>query len=281
MKLPGTKSLEVRSEGWLACRRVGRFCARLFFVVSAIAFTSATRIDAQTGDPVINTDRPSVAESSVVVPKGYLQFENGFLLTRNQGEDVVDLPETYLRFGLLDRTELRLAVPDYFHTLPTESPSVSGFGDMAIGLKQQLGPTRDNFNFSAVLFLSFPTGANAISSHGYDPGLQLPWSHSLSANWTASGQAAFYWPTFAGKRDFTGELTFVLDRQLTKPWDAFIEYAGDFPERTGSRQILHFGSAYKLSPRQQIDFQLGAGLSNAAPNVFFGVGYSFLLHVVR
>jgi len=252
-----------------------------YLIVSIVMLAKTASLHGQAGNPVISTDRPSVANSSIVVPKGYFQVENGFLLTHTNGEDVIDLPETSLRFGLLDRTELRFSVPDFFHTLPTESPTISGFGDMAIGLKQQLGPTRDNFNFAAIFFLSLPTGANSISSHGYDPGLQLPWSRQLSANWTASGQAAFYWPTFAKKHNFTGELTFVLDRQLTRPWDVFVEYAGDFPERTGSRQLLHFGSSYKLSARQQLDFQLAAGLSNAAPNIFFGVGYSFLLHVVR
>jgi hypothetical protein len=279
---PERKSLEVKSPHPDAGEMARRMAACLGLALSAILFAGTAPLRAQVADkPVISTDRPSVAESSVVVPRGFLQVENGLLLTHAQGEDVFDLPETSLRFGLLDRTELRFSVPDYFHTLPTESPTVSGFGDMAIGLKQQLGPTRDNFNFAAVLFLSFPTGANTISSHGYDPGLQLPWSHQLSDNWTAGGQAAFYWPTLAGKRNFTGELTFVLDRQLTRPWDVFIEYAGDFPERTGSRQLLHLGSSYKISPRQQIDFQVAGGLSSAAPDVFVGVGYSFLLHVVK
>jgi len=231
-------------------------------------------------DPTISTDRPSVANSSVVVPKGYLQVENGLLITRTQGPYVLDLPETNLRFGLLDKTELRFSVPDYFHTL-SGNPSISGFGDSAIGVKQQLGPLPENWNLALIFFLSLPTGADAISSHGYDPGLQFPWSHQLSANWTASGQVAFYWPTLAGSHNFTGETTFVFDRQLTKPWDAFIEYAGDFPNRGGSRQLLHVGSAYKITARQQIDFQLAAGLSHAAPDMFVGVGYSFLFRVAK
>jgi hypothetical protein len=255
---------------------------RVRLAVMVLALTLfGVALHAQTADsqPVISTDRPSVANSSIVVPRGYFQVENGMLFTRSNGDTIVDLPETSLRFGLLDRTELRFSVPDYFQTL--SGGSLSGFGDSAIGVKQQLGPTHDNFNFAAILFLSLPTGSNAISSHGYDPGLQLPWSRALSANWTASGQAAFYWPTLGPRRNFTGEVTIVLDRQLTKPWDVFVEYAGDFPDHTGSRQILHFGSAYKLSARQQLDFQFAAGLSAAAPDAFFGVGYSFLLHAVK
>jgi len=251
--------------------------------IALLAFASLVGVHVQaqvTGsDVVISTDRPSVANSSGVVPRGYFQVENGLLVTSGQGESVVDFPETSLRFGLLNKTELRLAVPDYFQSLTANGASTSGFGDLAVGVKQQLGPLPDNFNLSVIVFLSFPTGAHAISSHGYDPGLQVPWSLPLSTNWTASGQTAFYWPTLAGTRNFTGETTFVIDRQLTKPWDAFIEYAGDFPENSGSRQFLHAGSSYKLTPRQQIDFQIAAGLTHAAPHMYVGIGYAFLLHV--
>lgn len=255
----------------------GRFFLAVLTLISMTGVAARAQIvDPQ---PVISTDRPSVTEASTVVPKGYFQVENGVLFTRTQGDTILDLPETALRFGLLDRTELRFSVPDYFQTL--SGGSFSGFGDSAVGVKQQLGPTRDNFNFAAIVFLSLPTGANTISSHGYDPGLQLPWSRALSTNWTASGQAAFYWPTLAERRNFTAEITFMIDRQLTKPWDVFVEYAGDFPDHTGSRQILHFGSSYKLSARQQIDFQVAAGLSSAAPNAYVGAGYSFMLHAVK
>jgi hypothetical protein len=250
-----------------------------FLLFSTIPLRAQTAAD----QPTISTDRPSVANSAVVVPKDYFQAENGLLSTRAAGQYVVDFPETSLRFGLLDKTELRLSVPDFFDAV--SGPAFSGFGDMAIGVKQQLGPTPDGFNFSAIFYLTLPTGSKSISSHGYDPAIQLPWSHALSANWTASGQAAFYWPTELGHHTFTGEFTVVLDRQLTKPWDAFLEYAGDFPDHpptgAGSRQILHFGSAYKLAPRHQIDFQVAAGLTPDAPNMYIGVGYSFFFRVTQ
>lgn len=247
-----------------------------FLVLGRISFLG----QGADSEPTISTDRPSVANSSVVVPKGYLQLENGLLVAKTRGPYVLDLPETDVRFGLLGKTELRFSVPGYFQTL-SGNPSVSGFGDSAIGVKQQLGPLPENWNLAVIFFLSLPSGANSISSHGYDPGLQFPWAHQLSPNWTASGQVAFYWPTLAGTHNFTGETTFVFDRLLTKPWDAFIEYAGDFAERGGSRQLLHFGSAYKITARQQLDFQLAAGLSRTAPDMFVGVGYSFLLRVKK
>jgi hypothetical protein len=257
-------------------RSILKFFLFVFLAVAALRLAAQT---APGSDVVISTDRPPVANSSVVVPKGYLQFENGLLITDSQGQSVIDFPETSVRFGLLNKTELRFSAPDFFHTL--NDATFSGFGDTAVGVKQQLGPLPDNFNVSVIFFLSLPTGANAISSHGYDPGLQLPWSRQLSKNWTANGQTAFYWPTVSGSHNFTGEATLDFDRQLTSACDAFLEYAGDFPRNGGSRQILHFGGAYKLSPRQQLDFQLAAGLSHAAPHFYVGFGYSFLLHVAK
>jgi hypothetical protein len=56
--------------------------------------------------------------------------------------------------------------------------------------------------------------------------------------------------------------------------DAFIEYAGDFPQRGGPRHLLHLGTAFKVTPRQQIDIHYGIGVSSAASNHFIGLGYS-------
>jgi outer membrane putative beta-barrel porin/alpha-amylase len=169
----------------------------------------------------IATDRPAVTNSSVVVPVGSLQAENGFLDTSSQRQSVLDRPESLVRFGIAKRTELRFTVPDYFHNLTTGYGGSSGFGDVAIGVKQQLGPAH-GFDISVIAFLSLPTGANGVSSGGCDPGLQVPWSRALSANWTAAGMFSVYWPTQGRMRNVTGESTFLLDRQLTKPWDAFV-----------------------------------------------------------
>jgi Putative MetA-pathway of phenol degradation len=149
----------------------------------------------------IATDRPAVTNSSVVVPAGSLQAENGFLETSSQGQSVLDGPESLVRFGVAKRTELRFTVPDYFHNLNTSDGS--GFGDLAVGVKEQLGPTPGGFDVSVIVFLSFPTAANTVSSGGYDPGVQVPWSRALSANWTAAGMFSGYWPTQGRTRNVT------------------------------------------------------------------------------
>jgi len=251
---------------------------RPILIASVVAVIGCTIAAGDDPAPApIATDRPAITDSSIVVPPGSLQAENGFEETLSQGQHTFDGPETWLRFGVASHTELRLIAPDFFG-----QPSAgSGFGDLAIGVKQQLGPTPGGFDVSLVLSLSLPSGAKLFSSHGYDPSVQLPWSRALSSNWTAAGMLSVYWPTEQGRRNATGETTFLIDRQLTKPWDAFIEYAGDFPEQGGPRHLLHLGTAYKPTPQQQLDFHVGVGLSSAAVDHFVGIGYSFRLQAAR
>jgi hypothetical protein len=225
------------------------------------------------GQAQINTDRPAVTDSSAVVPKWMFQVENGFLDTHDQGSWTFDNPETLIRFGAASSTELRFTAPDYYQH--------AGFGDFAFGVKQQLYSKPDGFEASAVVMLSVPTGAHGTSSHGYDPSLQLPWSHKLSANWTAAGMLSLYVPTVNGTHRVVGESTFLVDRQLTQPWDAFVEYAGDFPQTGGPRHLLHLGTSCKITTQQQLDFHVGIGLSAAALDRFVGVGYSFLFKLRR
>jgi hypothetical protein len=84
-----------------------------------------------------------------------------------------------------------------------------------------------------------------------------------------------FWYTEDGKRNLTWESTFYVEKQITRPWDAFAEYAGDFAQRGGPKQIAHLGTAYKIAPRHQVDVHFGFGLSPAAPSRFLAIGYSF------
>jgi len=212
-----------------------------------------------------------------VVPIGSLVVENGFTDTVEQGQHFLDLPESLLRLGIAEKTEIRLTAPDAFDRLQGEG---WGFGDVALGVKQQLGPV-DGFDISVVATLSLPTGGKVNSSHGYDPSVQAPWSRALSSNWTAAGMFSVYWPTVGHHRNVTGESTFLIDRQITKPWDGFVEYVGDFDEMGGPRHLLHVGTALKTAVNQQVDLHFGIGLSRAAVDHFIGVGYSFRVPILN
>jgi hypothetical protein len=115
-------------------------------LAALVILARAAALQGQTlppADELISTDRPSIANSSVVVPMGSFQAENGFQVTNRQGQTSFDGPETSLRFGVLEKTEFRLAVPNYFGNVHlSQEATTSGFGDLTIGLKRQLGPAK-------------------------------------------------------------------------------------------------------------------------------------------
>jgi len=133
----------------------------------------------------IVTDRPSVTNSSIVVPGGSLQIENGINWTQHPGQGALDGPNTRLRFGVGNCTEMLVDLPDYTGGVSGHGPS--GFSDVAPAIKHQLQGLPSGLNASVTAGLAFPTGAQAISGSGYNPYLQLPWTQDLGGGWTAGG----------------------------------------------------------------------------------------------
>jgi hypothetical protein len=193
--------------------------------------------------------------------------------TSDQASQTFDVSESLIRLGVSTRTELRLVVPNYLGGITGADPT--GFADMALGMKEQIGPLPGAIDLSVIVAVSLPTGARQVSSHGYDPFVKFPWSKALKSGWSIGGMQSLFWNTDDHRRNGDWEPTFYVEKEITKPWDAFVEYAGDFSQRGGPREIAHFGTAYRITPNQQVDFHFGFGISKAAPSRVFAIGYSF------
>jgi len=249
-------------------------------LMAGVAFQAKAQKCGANAASTISTDRPQITNSSIVVPCGSLQFENGFEQDGTAGHQGFDLSETSVRFSVTNKTELRFAVPDYFKNYDTGSGFANGAGDSIVGFKQQLGPVH-GFDVSLIGSLILPTGANLISSHGYDPSVQLPWSRSLTKVWTVAGQLAVLWPTESARRNTTGQASGYFDRALGSVWDAYVEYSGEFAQRGGPQHTIDFGAAYKLTPHQQLDFHGNFGFAATTPTHAIGVGYSVRFQASR
>ena len=74
------------------------------FVLALAALTPTVGAHAQScgsnASSTIATDRPQITNSSIVVPCGSLQFENGFQQIGSGGRQGFDLPETSIRAGI-------------------------------------------------------------------------------------------------------------------------------------------------------------------------------------
>jgi hypothetical protein len=73
------------------------------------------------------------------------------------------------------------------------------------------------------------------------------------------------------------EVTFVVEKKLSEKTSVFVEYVGDYPDRSSSSQLFNSGVVYHLTRTEQLDMHLAFGLKHNAPDYIVGVGYSFRL----
>jgi hypothetical protein len=251
----------------------GRIEVSLLLAIVSIAPIDARAGTCPTAKDEIVTDRPDVTNSSLVVPVGSLQSENGLNLSARDGGRTIDGTNTRWRLGVAPCLELLLDVPTYFANI--RGPGSSGFSNVAPAVKWQISPIPGKIDLSVVFGAALPTGSVDIAGRGAQPYLQVPWSSELHDGWGLSGMLTeFFRPSELTTKRIT-EATFVIEKKVTERASLFVEYVGDYPENAGPSQLLNSGGVYRLSPKQQVDFHVAFGLNHNAPNYIVGVGYSF------
>jgi Putative MetA-pathway of phenol degradation len=225
----------------------------------------------QPSDP-IETDRPDVTNSSVVVPAGSLQNENGVDTSRDRGANILSGTNSRWRLGIAPCLEALVDLPNYVTTFRGSGPS--GFGDVAPAVKWQLSPLPGKFDLSVTVGAALPTGATGIAGPGVQPYVQIPWSIALGNGWALTGmETNFFTPLLDAK--FTYQSTLVIEKEIAERAFLFVEYVGDFPSNGRNSQLINSGGGYRIDDHHQIDFHVGVGLDRNAPAYILGVGYSF------
>jgi len=221
----------------------------------------------------VDTDRPDVTNSSIVIPTGSLQNENGANFSMRDDGRTIDGTNSRWRLGIAPCLEILVDLPTY--VAPLQGPASRGFTDVAPAVKWQISPVPGKVDLSVVFGVALPTGALEIAGRGPQPYLQFPWSWQLHDGWGVSGMfTEFSRPYDVTTRSIT-EATFVLEKKLTEPLSLFTEYVGDYPQGGSPSQLWNSGAIYHINRTQQVDFHIAFGLNHNAPDYVVGVGYSF------
>ena len=228
----------------------------------------------QTSEP-IETDRPDTTNSSVVVPVGSLQNENGINVSRRNGADVFDGTNSRWRLGIMPCFEVLIDLPNYVGTF--RGDGASGFGNVAPAFKWQISPIPGKVDLSMTVGAGLPTGALAIAGPGVQPYLQFPWSVELGNGWAFTGMVTNFFIPDDPVNKYSNESTFVIEKSFGEHSFLFVEYVGEFPLHGGTGALINSGGGYRITHNQQIDFHVAVGLNRNSPNYIFGLGYSFRL----
>ena len=150
-------------------------------------------------------DRPGINTPPCTLDRGRLSVELsvGDWTHDRQDVTVTDtavLGDLALRYGVGDRTELRLAVTPY--TRITAQDTVTGLvdrqagsGDVTLGIKQNVrDPAGDGLSIALVPSVSLPTGGSAAGAGDWGAGMQVaisfPVGAGVSVMSTLEGDAA-------------------------------------------------------------------------------------------
>ena len=242
-------------------------------VLCGLLFAGAAWAGCPVADDTIVTDRPTVANSSSVVPMGSLQLENGIQVSRGQGATTTDLPETRTRLGLGGCTELLVDWPDYTHAAVTHG--VDGTTNIGPAVKHQFQDLPDGLTLSGTVGSFLNTGDKSIAGRGPAPYVQMPWSYDLGDGWSANGMfSETFYPREANSNP-DQQTSIYMDKTVGEKSDLFVEFINDYKLGTGPLNRIDVGGSYRCTPTHQIDLKVGAGLNGASPDWYVTLGYSF------
>jgi hypothetical protein len=126
----------------------------------------------------IATDRLDVTNSSLVVPVGSLQSENGVNFSARDGGRTINGTNTRWPLGVAPCLELLLDLPTYFANV--RGPGSSGFSNVAPARKWQVSPIPGKIGLSLVFGGSAaPAATRSILNSTVCSGVQAPVGFSV------------------------------------------------------------------------------------------------------
>jgi hypothetical protein len=251
------------------------------------ATTSAASTTAPEQEPGLGelvTDRPDFTESAEVVAPGVAQLETGISYegdgagaARTRG---LTMPLALMRIGLGHRTELRLGADGFVSQsegLGAAALRTNGGSDFEVAAKVRLaGEKQIGFDLAVIPIVSLPVGSEGFTSGGVDPTVKIAMARSLPAGFDLSGNVNVSSLTDGADRFTQTALSASFGHDLVKGWGGFWEVYGFSAEERGGRASWTFdtGISHPIGPNRQVDFSIGYGLTEAAPDWFVSAGFS-------
>lgn len=239
--------------------------------IASLALLSLAAAPSLSQEPLV-TDRPDFTESAAVVAPGRVQVEGGYTVARVEDETEHATGEALVRIGIVYRLEARIEVPT-FASLADES----GFQEPGLGAKVLLAEAQGARPAIAVLIgASAPTVEDDVGEDAWQPGLTGAAAWDLSDRWSLGVNAGYVYANDGDERFDQATSSVAAGLALTPRAGAFFEIFGIAPVEPGGGGdvTVDGGVTYLLSPDLQLDARIGAGLTDDAPDVQFGVGVS-------
>jgi hypothetical protein len=231
------------------------------------------------GPPTISTDRPGQATPPSLVPIGTVQLEVGLHYGRDdvaaggvtETMTTIVVPGVLVRFGLLERMELRLAT-DVRRVEVAQggepATSVSGLGGVALGAKIGIAVEEGmRPELALIAMFGLPSvGYVAFRPAAVAPSLTLSARHALPCSTTLYYNVGGAWDGENGAG--TGLYSVSVSPLFSGQVYGFAELYGELKTGMAPTHAVDAGVAWVVGPSVQLDLFGGLGLTGNAPSFF-------------
>ena len=253
----------------------------MFYIFGLLFFEG--KLFAQQNVNSIETDRPDITESAVVVPSGLYQLESGTLFeNKNMTSEGIKINfhnytiiTSMLRVGLINNVELRFA-GDYLNQTVMNSSNQSnntGFANILAGAKYQFTKQEvSGQDLGIIIQLYLPVGNEVFTPPNTEPEILLAYGKDFSETFSLSANIGSRWNGTDNLMIFLYSASFGI--KVNDYWDSFLELYGDASKGNPFNYNFDCGIAYRLLDNLQFDASIGDELSTGIENYFISAGIS-------
>jgi hypothetical protein len=240
------------------------------------------------GEDRIETDRDAFTPATRLVGKGLFILESAYSFIDNRGvPDTHSFPEMLLRFGLLERLEVRLG---WNYEVGGTGNDVSGQqGGEEFDVKRLLRETRINYGVKAALTKQDGWQPDSIviaevftPTSGPDPATQIAITAAggwqLPNRWRLDGAMRYATNSEAGDHFNVWAPSVVLRVPIGERWGVHAEYFGLFSQNQAHDFVHHFfspGFRYLVNRNLELGVRVGWGLNDQTSRFFTNAGFGW------
>jgi hypothetical protein len=246
------------------------------------------------GRLLATANRPTVGFSACAVKAGTALFELGYQNqttgTSSSGTIQSQLPQNFLRLGVVPRFELDVIGPNYARTrtyaVGTADVVTNGVTDSGLGFKYELPPSSGRWTVAFDGLYTGPNGSTFLTAGNASLTGNLDASYALSPS-TAAGTTIAVASTGGyaangvhGRYGVTMP-SFVLTTQIPNYYQFYAEYvfvSKLAPDR-GGRAFTDFGIQKLLGTRTEIDLEYGHAFTGIPALKFDYIGMGLVIQL--
>lgn len=225
----------------------------------------------------IQLDRPDQTECPFIVPKNYIQVENGFTHeTIDDDSKTICYPSSLWKFGLNEKVEFRLITE--LVSEKENSKTTTGLIPITLGFKANI--CKENGIIPITSFIGHLTssaiGSNEFKTTYIAPSFRFLMQHTLSDKVSLAYNLGAEWNGETAEQTYIYTLSTGIT--FTEKLGGYLEVYGFAPKDAAANHRFDCGFTYLINNDFIIDLSGGVGITGNAPKnyISFGLSYRFL-----